>query len=90
MKIITVICCLTLASAQSFADPLKKAELLPDQDEATIPGTNVPLEELNTAPGSPQLQEEELESRTILKAREEKERELKRENDIKVRPGVQN
>jgi len=75
-----------LATSLCMAGPVKKADLLPNQDEVLIPGTKVPLEEMNTAPTEPELQEEELGSRTILKARKEKERELKRNTKIKATP----
>lgn len=53
-------------STLAVANPVKKAELMPKQDEPMVPGTKVPVETLNTAPTSPQLEEEDF--RNTLKA----------------------
>ncbi|MBA2404390.1 MAG: hypothetical protein H0V66_06435 [Bdellovibrionales bacterium] len=73
MKILII---LLLVSQAWAGNPVKKSDLDPTLEGPVIPGTKVPVEELNTAPTSPQLEEENKEFRNTLRARKEKQKEI--------------
>jgi hypothetical protein len=77
MYVITI---LILLISAAFANPVERADESRVQDEALIPGTKIPLENMNTAPTEPELQEEDSEFRGTLEARKKKQKELVRES----------
>jgi hypothetical protein len=81
MYLITI---LVFLGSVAFANPVERADESRVQDEALIPGTKVPIEEMNTAPTEPELQEEDSEFRGTLEARKKKEQELLKESKTKM------
>lgn len=79
MKVTVILVMLTLAGTAP-ANPVKKSDLHPAVEEPVIPGTEVPLEKLNTAPTSPPIEEQEEDSRYMLKARPEAKKKILKEN----------
>lgn len=67
---------LLFLSALAHAGPLKKADLDPTVQEPRIPGSEIPLERMNTAPTEPEVLPEDKEFRDVLEARKQKEEEL--------------
>lgn len=76
MRILIVLGLFPLLISAKTVDAVKKGDLHPAYDEAPIPGSKIPLEELNTAPTPPPTDAEEADFRNTLKAREEEEEEL--------------
>ena len=75
---------LLVIAGQAWANnPVKKSDLHPAIDEPVIPGSRVPVEKLNTAPTSPQLEEENEEFRNTLRARKQKQKELQNKKILK-------
>jgi hypothetical protein len=75
---------LALICVTAFAGPLKKSDLEPNLDEPVVPGSRVPLEEMNTAPTPPEIAPEEKEFRDTLEARKQKEEALEKKAEPKI------
>lgn len=65
-------------SFYGLANPVKKSDLNPSQENPTVPGTKFPIKEMNTAPTSPPIHEDKDKSRFTLKASKQRQEELRR------------
>jgi hypothetical protein len=79
-----LILCLFISSAWA-TNPVEKSDLNPVLEEPVVPGTKVPVENMNTAPTEPEIQKEEQEFRDTLEARKAKEKQLENENLIQTK-----
>lgn len=84
MRLLLISAIISLVSSAYAANPLKKSDNINHVNQPLIPGTRQPIEEMNTAPNDPQLEEENKNSRFMLQKKldeEAKEKIKKPTND---------